>query len=81
MLCVGISHVTLKSGEPRVIINALSRRNGTEGYDTQKVWISEEEYKRSGIALGLEFRAFSDGGLYILDDRLPIDIGPLNQMA
>lgn len=81
MLCIGISHVTLKSGEPRVILNTLSRRSGTEGYDTQKVWISEEEFKRSKIGLGIEFRAFSDGGIFILEDRLPIDIGPLNQMA
>lgn len=81
MVCVGISHVTLKTGEPRVILNALSRRSGTQGYDTQKVWISEEEFKRSGIALGLEFRAFSDGGLFVPDDRLPIDLAPLNQMG
>lgn len=81
MLCIGISHVRLKSGEPRVIINALSRRNGVDGYDTQKVWITEEEYNRSKIALGLEFRAFSDGGLFVLEDRLPINIEPLNQMG
>lgn len=80
MLCVGISHVKLKSGEPRVIINALTRRPGTQGFDTQKIWITEEELVRSGLALGLQFRAFSDGGVFI-PDGLPISLEALGQMS
>ena len=67
MLCVGIAHVTLKSGEERVVVSALNRRANTTGFDAQKVWISTAEAHNSGIQPGDQFRAFSDGGIMILD--------------
>lgn len=80
MTCVGISHVKLKTGEPRVIINALSRRSGTQGFDSQKIWITEEEFARCGICLGLQFRAFSDGGIFIIEG-IPIALDALELMV
>lgn len=79
MLCVGVAHVTLKSGEERVLLSALARRSNTNGFDCQKVWINPAEASRTGIKPGDQFRAFSDGGIMVLDLEA-VSLTPFNDV-
>lgn len=67
MICVGYANVKLKSGEERVLVSALARRSNTTGFDCQKIWMQPAEFLQCGLAVGKQFRAFSDGGAYVMD--------------
>lgn len=49
------------------ILEGLGRRPDG-GLQNQSVWISPNEYTRSGVEVGDQIRAFRDGGIMILED-------------